>query len=139
MTPIPDFSDVQILARTAYGENRGGGSQGMQSVLNVIMNRAKKPRWWGKTPREVCLKPYQFSCWLKTDPNLATIRTVTEATPLFSVAVALATKALAGELEDITKGATYYYAKSMKKPPAWAEGKTPCAVIASQLFFNNID
>jgi hypothetical protein len=40
----------QVLARTAWGENRGGGQVGLQSVINVIMNRAAHPGWWGTTP-----------------------------------------------------------------------------------------
>lgn len=33
---------IDIMARTAWGEARGEGQSGMQAVLNVIMNRVKK-------------------------------------------------------------------------------------------------
>lgn len=139
MNSFSQFSDEEILARTAFGENRGGGVQGMQSVLNVIMNRSKKPGWWGKTPRDVCLHPYQFSCWLQKDPNYSLITTVNQSNPTFGLALDLARTALAGELKDLTNGATYYYATSMKSPPHWAVGKTPCAKISNQLFFNDVE
>ena len=138
MIDITKFDDANILARTAYGENRGGGIDGMHSVLNVIMNRAAHPGWWGATPRDICLRPEQFDCWLPDDPNYRIITTVTEAMPVFSTAMALAGMALAGTLEDITKGATYYFADTMTQWPHWAQGHAPCAVIAHQLFFNDI-
>lgn len=139
MSNLDQYSDVSILARTAFGENRGGGTVGMQSVLNVIMNRAAKPSWWGHTPREVCLKPYQFSCWLTNDPNYVLISTVTEGNPTFGLALDLAASALKGELEDITNGATYYVSEYLKKLPHWADGHEPCATVAHQLFFNDVE
>lgn len=133
------WDDVGILARTAFGENRAGGIDGMQSVLNVIMNRAARPCWWGNTPREVCLKYLQFSCWNPTDPNCQVIMNVTDDNTLFSAATALAQQALNGTLEDITNGATYYLAESLTNQPSWAISHTPCATIAGQVFFNDID
>lgn len=35
--------EIDVLARTIYGEARGEGMQGMQAVANVVMNRAKIP------------------------------------------------------------------------------------------------
>ncbi len=79
MIDLSQIADDGILARTAWGENRGGGIDGMTSVINVIMNRAHKPSWWGKTPREVCLKPWQFDCWNENDSNLPKLLAVTIA------------------------------------------------------------
>ena len=44
-------------------------------------------------------------------------------------------QAAAGALEDITGGATSYYALSMTTPPYWAASMTPTVVIAGQKFF----
>ena len=39
-------NDLDILARTLYGEARGEGTEGMEAVANVIMNRYRKPKWY---------------------------------------------------------------------------------------------
>ncbi len=137
-TDIAQMSDDNILARTAWGECRGGGAEGMTSILNVIMNRAAKPAWYGRTPREICLKPWQFSCWDTNDPNYPKLLAVTIADGAYMTALELAGKALRGELADITNGSLYYFAKSMTKWPVWAIGKTPVADIAGQLFFKGV-
>lgn len=138
MSDLDKFDNMNIIARTAYGENRGGGIDGMQSVINVIMNRAAHAGWFGASPRQVCLKPLQFSCWMPSDPNYHVIVNITEADPVFAHALDLAQQALDGALEDTTKGALYYFADSMLQWPHWAHGHAPCAVIAHQLFFNDI-
>lgn len=61
--------DIDILARTIYGEARGEPWEGKIAVAWVVRNRAERGGWWGDTIREVCLKPWQFSCWNETDPN----------------------------------------------------------------------
>lgn len=133
---LSKFSDTEILAKTAWGENRGGGAEGMQSVINVIMNRAKKPSWWGKTAREVCLKPYQFDCWLENDPNFQKLLNADDGA--YTEAMNLADKALSGDLADLTHGSCYYFVKTMNPWPVWARGKQPTADIYGQLFFDNV-
>jgi len=134
-----DFNNtVDIVARTAWGENRGGGSEGMQSVINVVQNRAAKGGWWGSTMLAVCLFPNQFDCWIAdnnpTSDYHATLN-VTIADPDFAVALNLASRAVMGTLPDITGGATMYYAKSMAAPPYWAATATFTREIAGQLFY----
>lgn len=111
---------IDTVARNAWGEARGCGELGMQAVINVIVNRADNPSWWGNSLVSVCLKPYQFSCRNQGDPNRAKLLAVTTADPDFKIALALATKAVAGTLEDLTHGADSYYALSMTSPPTWA-------------------
>lgn len=132
------FSDQEILAKTAFGENSGGGEKGMQSVINVILNRVAHPRWWGDNVRDVCLMPEQFDAWNTDDPNFQRIMNVTQDDPVYDIALDLAAKALADSLPDITNGATMYFANSIEKKPYWARGHTPCAVIAGQQFYSDI-
>ena len=64
--------DRDILARTLWGEARGEGAAGQIAVAWTIRNRVfdgKTNSWWGEGYAGVCQKPYQFSCWNKTDPN----------------------------------------------------------------------
>lgn len=137
-------NNIDAMARTAYGEARGEGYQGMCGVINVIMNRVKKQTWYGLTPYEVCHKcarlksgvvVYQFTCWNPEDPNCKVITNVTDADPIFKECLNIANQAINGILEDNTNGALNYFARSLKEPPEWAEGKTPCATIGNQLFY----
>lgn len=64
-----DLSDAQLLALTIYGEARGESTEGKIAVGSVILERVEHRDWDGKTIKEVCLKPWQFSCFNETDPN----------------------------------------------------------------------
>lgn len=130
------MDDKDTLARTCFGEARGEGYSGMKAVANVVINRVSLQGWYGLTPRDVCLKPWQFSCWNKNDPNLKIIEAVTEADPIFKECLHIADQAVAGTLDDITNGATHYFSRSLKDPPHWAETRQPCAAIGRQLFYN---
>ena len=52
--------ETKIIAITILAEARGEGCGGMYAVAAVIAQRAFERK---RTPKEVCLKPYQFSCW----------------------------------------------------------------------------
>jgi hypothetical protein len=100
------IQDQVILALTMWRENRGGGIAGMQSVANVVMNRAVQR----KTSAFVeCLRPLQFSSLTaKGDPELTLWPQETDE--YWVSALLLAAKAAEGTLEDITGGADLYYA-----------------------------
>lgn len=133
---VDNLSDLEVIAHTAYGENRGGGIPGMQSVINVIFNRANKGGWWGNTAREVCLKPYQFSCWIPGSSDY--IATINADDFQLNDALDLAQEAIEGNLIDITKNSCYYISESMKQLPHWCIGHTPAVTISGQIFFNDI-
>lgn len=128
--------EVDTLARTLYGEARGEGVQGMQAVANVIANRVKKGGWWGATFADVCLKPSQFSCWLKSDPNYAKLLAVDISNPSFKQATDIATLAVAGRLADLTNGATHYHTKQIK--PKWADSSKIVANVGNHIFYRGI-
>lgn len=130
---IDDNNEIDLLARTIWGEARGEGTQGMQAVANVIMNRVKKGGWYGATVQDVVLKPYQFSVWNKDDPNREKALAVTTADPQFWTAKKLASLAYNGQLDDITGGAVNYHANYVK--PAWAESMTRTATIGKHIFY----
>lgn len=167
MTDIDKLTDLQVVAATLWGEARGEGVEGMIAVAHVIANRARKGGWWGSTPRDVCLKKWQFSCWNENDPNREKIIAYAQrqnghprrikplrAAHALVVAGFLALHELrelrltdASPLADAiremqrfndpTFGATHYHTKAVS--PSWAEGKEPCAVIGNHCFYNNID
>ena len=126
-------TDTEIMAKTLYGEARGEGISGLEAVANVIMNRVKKPCWWGKTIREVCLKPMQFSCWNTDDPNRSKLMGDLSHDPLFDVCKRIAVRAIRGLLPDKTKGSTHYHTLSVH--PRWASALVPNAQIGNHLFY----
>ncbi|BAE51216.1 cell wall hydrolase [Paramagnetospirillum magneticum] len=130
--PEPD-ADVDVVARTIWGEARGEGVTGMTAVANVIANRVAHPGWWGRGWRGVCLAPYQFSAWNANDPNLVKLSTVTTADPSFAAAVEIAAGAVYGTLADVTGGATHYHTLNIH--PAWADELTQTARIGSHVFY----
>lgn len=125
------IADEFMLALTAWRENRSGGSNGMQSVINVIMNRTLL---YHSSAYTECVKPWQFSSvTAKNDPQLINWPAVTDFQ--FQEALTLAFQAALGSLGDITGGATSYYALSIPTPPAWAADMTKTVEIAGQVFF----
>jgi len=98
--------DEVMLALTMWRENRGGGVAGMQSVGNVILNRAAKR---GTSVWAVCTARLQFSSLTAPgDPELTLWPA--DSDPSWATALDLASRAAAGVLEDITHGAVLYYA-----------------------------
>lgn len=133
---------VDTLARTLWGEARGEGPQGMEAVANVILNRvkvadAKGGYWWGKDIISVCQKPYQFSCWNRSDPNYKQLIAITEKDIHYTTAVRIARRSVVGTLADTTAGATHYHAKSIM--PDWAQGQRPTAQIGKHIFYKLIE
>ncbi|MBI3709616.1 MAG: cell wall hydrolase [Proteobacteria bacterium] len=130
----PAVNDTELLARVIWGEARGEGEAGMAAVASVIMNRVRRPGWWGNSLRSVCTCPWQFSCLNPGDPNRAKLYAVTAADPIFATALAIAQRAVAGDPADPTRGATHYYAADTKQP-SWALGRVPTARIGRHLFY----
>lgn len=133
--------EITLLAKTIYGEARGESLSGMEAVANVIMNRVKHAQnigsyWWGKTVKEVCLKPFQFSCWNASDPNAAILKKELNKDDVFQICTRVAIRAIRGLLQDNTKGATHYHSKSVH--PKWAHTAVPCAQIGNHLFYAHV-
>jgi N-acetylmuramoyl-L-alanine amidase len=150
---VPDLTeDIDALARTCWAEARGEGPVGMAAVACVIARRAEiggryKAKWGTPHPlygdgslTSACKKKWQFSCWNPGDPNLPKLLAVTTDDPVFAQAVEIATDAAAGDLRDITSGATHYVARWFyDSAPAdhWCKKKPPICEIGSHLFFRN--
>jgi hypothetical protein len=69
------------------------------------------------------------------DPNL--ILFPADNDPQWQEALTLASQASRGSLDDITGGATSYYALSMTTPPYWAASMTKTVEIEGQVFFKS--
>jgi spore germination cell wall hydrolase CwlJ-like protein len=128
--------DLDLMARTVWGEARGEGEAGQVAVAWVIRNRLARPRRFRPTIAGICLQPLQFSCWNADDPNRPKLDRLSADTPGFAAITAIARDVLAGARPDPTQGAQFYY--SSAAVPSWAEGHRPCAEIAAFKFFNDV-
>jgi spore germination cell wall hydrolase CwlJ-like protein len=134
--------DREILARTLWGEARGEGLAGQLAVAWTIRNRVfdgKDKSWWGEGYAGVCLKPWQFSCWNSNDPNYAFL---SGAKPIpagqFKQAMEAANAVIDGTVDDMTHGATHYYATSMPKPPVWVKGAKLTLTMGHHKFYTAV-
>jgi hypothetical protein len=151
---IARLSPAQVVALTLYGEARGSSEALRTGIASVIATRAKAKRpSWGLSPRAVCLKPWQFSCWTPAG-GAANYASVMEAARLLESGVlyegrralvaclALGRAVVDGTLADTVQGATHYYAPAAMVPknrvPAWAVGLEPVAVIDGTRFFAGV-
>lgn len=135
---IIDIS-IDTLSRTLWGEARGEGTVGMRAVASVIWNRYKISKgrngyWWGNDIVSICHKPYQFSCWNRSDPNYKRLMAVDIQDRQFRSAKDIARLTIEGQMYDLTGGATHYHAKNIK--PYWSNGQAPTKTIGNHIFYN---
>lgn len=131
-----------LLAATLYGEARGEAALGKRAVAWVVRNRMKAaakhvavrgrshPLFGDGTVAGVVLRPWQFSCWNKGDPNLARLMELVKTNGasagggMWAVLRAVADGVLAEppEWADPTWGATHYCTLALwgkDDPQAW--------------------
>ena len=132
--------EVDVLARTIYGEARSETHAGMEAVAHVILNRVAHAKskgnkfWWGHDIVTVCQMPYQFSCWNPGDPNRQKLMNVTKNNIHFATCLRIARRAVYEQLgDDITHGADHYHTTPVK--PKWSRNKNPIAQFGTHVFF----
>ena len=108
--------DQVITALTAWREQRGAGVAGLQSIINVIMNRAAR---YKDSPYTVCTQHAQFSSISMAGPE--SFLWPVEADPQWQIALDLTAKAAARALQDLTGGSTLYYAPASIANPSSIE------------------
>lgn len=141
------MDDLTVMALTVWAEARGESPVGQKAVAWVIRNRKENPGWWSRqkgdgipddTIAAVCRDPWQFSCWLPTDPNRRRLDDpATQQRPDF-----LAIKAICkGVLEatsaddDPTSGSDHYCTTAVVRNTAWARNRNPIIVIGVHHFY----
>ena len=127
--------DRQIVATCLVLEAGGEGSEGMQAVLNVILNRAD-----GCLPRVVqeTVKNGAFSCmssvWKRNEPNYSPlIRHAENQSEAYEQAMNLISLMEEGFLRDNTRGATHYHASSIQ--PYWISDMRYLTTIGNPIFY----
>ena len=137
--------DIDTMARTLFGEIRGGTLSDKIAVAWTIRNRADmdlgndgKPDWWGEGIAGVCLKPWQFSCWNANDPNRDKLLKADISLASFRECLAVTAHVLGGKSTDPTKRATHYYNPDVVNEPHWVKGATLTGKIGAHLFYTNV-
>lgn len=133
----PTANDIEVLSKTAYGEDRGDGLPGMVAVCWVVRNRANIAQQSGRKQfgkgslASACLAPDQFSCWNATSgATLAKMSGASLSDPSYQLAMLAALMVALDHAGDPTQGATGYWADSIATP-SWAAGK-PFVTIGHQ-------
>lgn len=141
--PAATWSDTDILARTLYGEARGESLAGIQAVASVILNRqavvlarpGRARQFGGPAIGSICRAPWQFSCWLESDPNFRALNGATIIGAAFQTCTSVARQAVAGQLVDATGGADHYCVTKIADRTAWARGRKPTVIIGAHSFY----
>jgi N-acetylmuramoyl-L-alanine amidase len=141
------LTDHHALALTLWGEARSEPLEGRVAVANVVRNRLKSGRW-GESYRDVCLWPWQFSCWkeqggkenyfavLKLARQLVNDEKPEDSTLRECLWIA---HGMVGEwIRDSVNGATHYHTSDMNPKPYWTTGKTPICVVGKHMFYKGI-
>ena len=121
------YTVEDVIAATIVDEAGGekNAYEGMQAVLNVIMNRVN-----GDVRKAAmqCLKPYQFSGWNKVNKkdsdSIKKYIDSKKSHARFKIALDLVNQAKSGSLKDITKGANHFLNVQLTKQQR-SSGKLP--------------
>ena len=129
------------IALNIYHEARSEPIAGQHAVAQVTMNRA------GRDPNKVCdvvFQPHQFS-WanpLTTVSKLERARRAQKFVPkesaAWNMARTIAFHTVQGNVQDFTKGATFYHTTSVR--PFWRKSleRVFIAGVGRHLFYRNI-
>lgn len=140
-----DDFDVEIAARTVYGEARGEDRNTQQGVAWAIVNRHASGKWFsGQTLAECCSmhavgnRYGQFSCWNVDDPNYVQMfRVDTNDAILAGCRGAVNTALLGASDDDITQGATHYCNLNVCHP-SWVDSAMKTVTIGKLTFFKDV-
>jgi len=127
--------DLEVTAKTVYGEARGEPEGGKVAVAWVIRNRAET-QYRGGTPEEVCLRPAQFSCWNPGDPNLPKLKYLNTQSEGFRQCLLAVAMVFADLVDDPTNGSRHYHVAGLNVN--WAEGEEPEIKIGNHVFYKGI-
>lgn len=121
--------DTTLLARLIFGEARGETKEFKKTIAYTVLNRTGKHKWWGHTLKEVILKPFQYSCFNKNNPNYEKVLNplASENLSVWRECMEVAIYVLTHPEEDTSNGATHYHTSQVK--PAWSLKKKPVKIL----------
>lgn len=129
-------TNIELGARTVYGEARNQSAEGMLAVAHTILRRIERDQWPDEVS-EVVLQPKQYSAWNPRDPNFKRMVAVDLNDHAYQKALFIFLGAALGFLKDPTNGADHYHAKSVT--PFWANEYKKVAEIGDHIFYNSVE
>jgi hypothetical protein len=111
-----------LLALMLYREARGESHEAKIAVAHTVLNRVKRPGWWGRDVESVIAKKWQYSSMTDPkDPQLTVWPSSKD--PAFIECVNVATLVLEGIYNSPLKGVDSYYDDSLQGDarPKWAK------------------
>ena len=126
--------DVFYLALVVWREVRGASHAAQVAVACSVMNRVKRPGWWGKDVSSVATKKWQYSSLAAPgDPQLILWPVLSDSSWLGSLEVAY--DVIHGGEVSPMPGADSYYDDSIP-PPKWTKGARLCGKIDNLNFYD---
>lgn len=133
-TEIRQSVDLVFLALVTWREARGESLACRAAVACSIMNRVKRPAWWGNSIMSVVTKKWQYSSM--TDPKDRQLVTwPAENDSSWVECLELCDDILSGKVSHPAPGADSYYDISIPAP-YWAKEKNFVGQIGKIRFFN---
>lgn len=127
-----ELSEADLLALCIWREARGEGLLGKRGVAHVVLNRVSARSFFGHDVNSVILKPWQFSSFNASDPNVD--KWPAEADESWIDSQAAAHQVLQWNDPDLTAGALYYFSPPLTHPPhAW--GPVGVTLVTGNLTF----
>ncbi len=144
---IGALNEQAVVALTLYGEARNEPIEGIVAVACVIRNRMRT-HYRGQTYREVCLAPWQFSCWKKEGGAanhaavLALAASILNEQPIedaaFRECAWVADGVRLDTLRDRVGRSRHYHAAALTPLPKWAVGQIPAYRIHHHWFYEGV-
>lgn len=134
--------ELDVLARTIFGEARGCDTDIKEAITNIVMNRvrvseARGKYWWGNNIIQVCQKPYQFPCWDRSSELYKDLLNVTAEDLEFLFCMTTALGGIEGTLQDNTERSTHYHHES--NAPFWSRTEHPEVIINDFKFYKLVE
>lgn len=130
--------DLDVGARTMFGECRGEPHCGQVAVAWVIRNRMETGYRGKHSVADVCRDPWQFSCWNESDPQRALLLRLKQTDPTYVRLRDVLQGVLLGIWDDPTGGARHYHTVAMGFPKAWGKPVPPSAIIGAHAFYSKV-
>jgi len=131
-----ESANLTFLALTVWREARGEPFHGKLGVAFSIMNRVKRPAWWGNDLQGVVFKRWQYSSM--TDPKDPQVtKWPLSGDPAWQECLEVAEMAILGAIPSPVDGADSYFDLSIPAPKWANEENFVCAI--GRLRFHDVD
>jgi spore germination cell wall hydrolase CwlJ-like protein len=129
-------ADLAFLALTVWREARGEQWPGKVGVAHSILNRVKRPGWWGSDISSVVFKRLQYSS-LTYPKDLQLTTWPKSDDPSWRECLEVAAGVIDGTISNPFPGADSYHDISIPAP-AWATIENFCGYVG-RLRFHDVD